>query len=69
VERTYSFITTDGHFEIRGLARNTFQLLLQSGRERHSGAIELQSSAEVFISLGAGRGGRGTSPLNILRVR
>jgi hypothetical protein len=69
-EKSYPFITTDGHFEIRGLSRDSYQLILQaSGRERYSGAIELQSSAEVFITLGAARGGRGMSQMNILRVR
>jgi hypothetical protein len=68
-EAPYNFITTDGHFEIRGLARDTYQVVLQSGRARYSGALELQSSAEIFITLGSGRGGRGMSPLNILRIR
>lgn len=70
-EKAYSFTTTDGHFEIRGLARDTYQVLLQaSGRERYSGTLDLLTSAEVYITLDPSKGtGRGPRPLNIQRIR
>jgi len=69
-ERSYPFTTTDGHFEIHGLARDVYQVVLQaSGRERYSGTLDLQGSIEVFVALDPGNGGRGAKPLNLQRVK
>ncbi|MBZ5496657.1 MAG: carboxypeptidase-like regulatory domain-containing protein [Acidobacteriia bacterium] len=69
-EKSYSFTTTDGHFEIRGLARDTYQVSLQtSGRGRFSGTLDLSASTEVFVVLDPANGGRGRSPLNFLKAR
>jgi hypothetical protein len=69
-EKSYSFTTTDGHFEIRGLARDVYQVLLQpAGRERYAGTLDLQTSTEVFVVLDPSSGTRGTKPLNFQRAR
>jgi hypothetical protein len=79
--KSYSFTTSDGHFEVRGLLRGSYQVQLQaSGRERYIGTLELQSSTEVLLVTGAmpdrgnvprgGRGGgRGAGSLTIIRAR
>lgn len=69
-EKAYPFTTTDGHFEIHGLARDVYQVSLQtSGRGRLSGTLDLQAPAEVFVVLDAGRGGRGQNSLNFLKAK
>ncbi|MBZ5498695.1 MAG: carboxypeptidase-like regulatory domain-containing protein [Acidobacteriia bacterium] len=68
-ERNYTFTSTDGHFEVHGLAQDVYQVSLQAqGRGRFSGTLDLQASMEVFIMLDAsGRGGRGQAPLTFLK--
>lgn len=69
-EKSYAFTTTDGHFEIRGLARDLYQVLLQpASRERYAGTLDLRTSTEVFVVLDPSGGGRGTKPLNFQRAR
>jgi len=69
-EKSYSFTTTDGHFEIRGLAGDVYQVLLQpAGRERYAGTLDLQTSTEVFIVLDPSGGGRGARPLNFQKAK
>lgn len=69
IEKTYSFTTSDGHFEIRGLARDNYQVSLQSqGRGRFSGSLDLQASAEIVVMLEGGRG-RGQSSLELIKTK
>jgi hypothetical protein len=69
-EKSYNFITTDGHFEIRGLARDTYQVSLQTqNRGRFSGPLDLQASTEIFVIMDNSRGGRGQSSLNFLKAK
>ncbi len=64
------FITTDGHFEIHGLVRDSYQVMLRAAdRGEFSGAIELQGSAEIYILLDSDPGGRGQSILHILKSK
>ncbi len=77
--KSFSFTTSDGHFEVRGLVRGTYQVQLQaSGRERYAGTLELQASTEVLLVTGApdavtgprgGRGGRSAGSLTIIKAR
>lgn len=74
-DKSYSFITTDGHFEIHGLAKDTYQVLLRGGgggmggRGGFSGTLDLQGPAEINILLESNPGGRGQSTLNILKSK
>lgn len=69
-EKSYFFMTTDGHFEIRGLARDVYQVLLQpASRERYAGTLDLQTPAEIFVALDPSGGGRGIKPLNFKKAR
>jgi hypothetical protein len=69
-EKSYSFTTTDGHFEIRGLSRDAYQVVLQpTGRERYAGMLDLQTSTEVFAVLDPSSGGRGAKPLIFQKAR
>jgi protocatechuate 3,4-dioxygenase beta subunit len=69
-EKSYSFTSTDGHFEIRGLARDVYQVVLQpGGRERYSGMLDLQASTEIYVVLDPSSGGRGTKPLIFQKTR
>ncbi len=70
-EKAFSFTTTDGHFEIRGLARENYQLTLQaSGRESYNGFLELGTSEEVYITVDPSKStGRALRPLNIQRIK
>ncbi len=69
-DKSYSFTTTDGHFEIHGLARDSYQVGLQApGRGRFSSTIDLQSSTEIFVLLDSGRGGRGQGTMNLLKAK
>jgi len=68
--KSYSFFTTDGHFEIEGLARDQYQVLLRpSGLPQYVGSLDMQSSAEVVVVLQPPRGGRGGNPLTFLKVK
>jgi hypothetical protein len=62
-EKNYSFVTTDGHFEIHGLAKDSYRLSLQTqGRGSYSGSFDLQTATEVYILLdGSSQSGRGDS--------
>jgi protocatechuate 3,4-dioxygenase beta subunit len=65
-----SFITTDGHFEIHGLAIDSYQIMLRGAdRGGFSGAMELQGSTEIYILLDSVLGGRGQSTLHILKSK
>lgn len=67
-EKACSFTTSDGHFEVRGLARDSYQVSLQTaGRGSFSGRLDLQTSTEIFVILEPGRGGRGQNPLNLMK--
>jgi len=69
-EKSYNFTTTDGHFEVRGLARDTYQVSLQTqNRGRFSGALDLQASTEIFVIMDNSRGGRGQNSLNLLKAK
>ena len=69
-EKSYSFTTTDGHFEIHGLARDSYRINLQAqGRGRFSGTLDLQSSSEIYVLLDAGRGGRGQGSMTLLKAK
>jgi flagellar basal body-associated protein FliL len=72
IEKSYSFTTSDGHFEIHGLARDSYQVSLESqGRGFFSGALDLQASAEIEVMLasGGGRGERGQSSLSLIKTK
>lgn len=48
--KTYSFTTSDGHFEVRGLMRDKYNVILRiSNRESYMGTLDLQSSMQVFL--------------------
>ncbi len=69
-EKFYSFTTTDGHFEVHGLARDSYQISLQApGRGRFSGTLDLQSPAEIYLLLESGRGGRGEGSMKVLKTK
>jgi len=69
-EKSYSFITTDGHFEIHGLSKDTYQVGLRGGgRGGFSGTLDLQGSSEINILLDNARGGRGQSLMNIIKSK
>ncbi len=65
--KDYSFTTSDGHFEVRGLTRDKYTVVLRvSNREGYMGTIDLQASMQVFLMTGekpdtgdASRSGRG----------
>ena len=68
--KSYSFLTTDGHFEIDGLARDQYQVtLLSSDLPPYVGSLDIQSAAEVVVVLQPPRGGRGRNPLTFLKVK
>jgi hypothetical protein len=51
--KTYSFTTSDGHFEVRGLTRDKYTIILRvSNRENYMGTLDLQSSMQVFLMTG-----------------
>jgi hypothetical protein len=51
--KSYSFTTSDGHFEVRGLMRDKYDLILRvSNRESYMGTLDLQSSMQVFLMTG-----------------
>jgi uncharacterized GH25 family protein len=65
-----SFITTDGHFEIHGLVKNSYQVMVRgTDRNEFIGAMELQDSTEINILLDSVPGGRGQSTLHILKSK
>jgi hypothetical protein len=69
-DKSYSYTTTDGHFEVHGLARDSYQVSLQApGRGRFSSTFDLQSSTEIFVLLDSGRGGRGQSTMTLLKTK
>jgi hypothetical protein len=69
-DKSYSFLTTDGHFEIDGLARDRYQVILNpSGPPTYAGSLDMQSSIEVVVVLQPPHGGRGWNALNFLKVR
>jgi hypothetical protein len=68
--QSYSYITTDGHFEIHGLAKDSYQIMLRvADRGEFSGAMELQGPTEIYILLDSVPGGRGQSTLSILKSK
>ncbi len=67
--RNYPMTTTDGRFEVRGLPRDNYQVILRVGNLSYSGQLDLQASTEVFISLNPPEGRRGNNPMNIVKVR
>lgn len=68
--KSYSFTTSDGHFEVRGLTRDKYTVVLRvSNRENYMGTLDLQSSMQVFMMTGekpdtgdATRSGRRNGP-------
>jgi hypothetical protein len=69
-EKSYAFTATDGHFEVRGLARDTYQVSLQAqNRGRFSGTLDLQASTEIFVIMDNSRGGRGQNSLNLMKAK
>jgi hypothetical protein len=69
-DKSYSFLTTDGHFEIDGLAGDQYQVILRpSGLPTYVGSLDVQASGEVVVVLQPPRGSRGGNPLNFLKVK
>jgi uncharacterized GH25 family protein len=50
--RNYSFTSSDGYFEVRGLTPDKYTLILREGRDRYSGTLELQTSMQVLLLAG-----------------
>ena len=76
--KSFNLTTTDGKFEIRGLARDEYQVRLVAPGAVFTGPLSMQNSAEVLAVLdfsdGArgergGRGGRFENNLNLIRVK
>jgi hypothetical protein len=69
-DKSYAFTSTDGHFEVHGLARDTYQVGVQApGHGRFSSTLDLQASAEVFLLLDSARGGRGPGTLTLIKTK
>ena len=51
--KSYSFTTSDGRFEVRGLARDRYTVVLSlSGGEIYSGTLDFQASTKVLLVTG-----------------
>ena len=57
VVKDYPLVTSDGHFEVRGLVADTYQVRLQAGNTTYMGPLELQAPMEVFVALNPPSGG------------